>query len=240
MITFIHVSKSYPGGQVALDDVSLTIGRGEFAVFTGPSGAGKSSLLRAITFEILPDSGEVIIDTFRSSTIQRRRIPYLRRELGIVFQDFKLLGDRSIYENVAFALRITGFDDPRAIKERTLRALHRVGLYHRRNALPRELSGGEQQRVGVARATVNDPIFLLADEPTGNLDPRAARDILSLLEDINLGGTGIVLTTHRGLERFADLRSHRRFQMERGVVSEITTRTVRVGDPPPGRAAARA
>jgi cell division transport system ATP-binding protein len=221
MITFLHVVKAYPGGHVALDDVSLTLERGELAVFIGASGAGKSSLLKAMNFEILPDSGEVIIDNFRSSTIREREIPFLRRQMGVVFQDFKLLTDRSIYENVAFALRITGLDDPRAIKERTLRALHRVGLYHRRNAFPRELSGGEQQRVGVARAVVNDPVFLLADEPTGNLDPRAADGILALLSEINLGGTGVIIATHR-MERMVDLRSHRRFHVDKGAVEEAT------------------
>jgi cell division transport system ATP-binding protein len=212
---------------VALDDVCLTIERGQFVLFTGPSGAGKSSLLKAITFEILPDRGEVIVDAFHSSTVKRRQIPFLRRQLGIVFQDFKLLGDRSIFENVAFALRIVGVDDPRMLKERTLRALHRVGLYHRRNARPRELSGGEQQRVGVARALVNDPVFLLADEPTGNLDPRATDETFALLREINLGGTGVVVATHRPS---ADARCDRLFHIENGVVRELAA---------PGRRARR-
>ena len=228
MITFLHACKSYPGGHMALDDVCLTIERGQFVLFTGPSGAGKSSLLKAITFEILPDRGEIIVDTFHSSTVRRRQIPFLRRQLGIVFQDFKLLGDRSIFENVAFALRIVGVDDPRALKERTLRALHRVGLYHRRNARPHELSGGEQQRVGVARALVNDPVFLLADEPTGNLDPRAADEIFTLLGEINLGGTGIVVATHRPSR--TDPRCDCLFHIEHGLVREL---------PAPGRRASR-
>jgi cell division transport system ATP-binding protein len=218
MITFFHVHKAYPGGHVALDDVCLTIERGEFAIFTGPSGAGKSSLLRAIMFELHPDRGEVVVETFRSSKAKRRQIPRLRRQLGVVFQDFKLLRDRSVFENVAFALHITGVDDPRKIKERTLGVLHRVGIYERRNALPRELSGGEQQRVGVARALVNDPIYLLADEPTGDLDPRAGDEIFALLREISRRGTAVLVATHDPSR--ADPSRDRLFQVERGTVRE--------------------
>lgn len=218
MITFLHVHKTYPGGHVALDDVSLTIDRGDFVMVVGASGAGKSSFLKSITFEILPDHGEVIVESFRSSEIKRRQIPFLRRQLGVIYQDFKLLKDRSIFENVAFALRITGVDDPRRITERTLRALHRVGLSHRRHARPRELSGGEQQRVGLARALVNDPVFLLADEPAGNLDPQAGDVLFSLLREINRAGTGVIVATHRAAR--IDPRRDRLIELDSGVARE--------------------
>ena len=219
MIHFIHVSKSYPGGHVALDDICLSVDRGEFVVISGPSGAGKSTLLKAITFEVLPDRGEVIVESFRSAALKRRDIPQLRRQLGVIYQDFKLLKDRTIFENVAFALRITGIDHPRAIKERTLRALHRVGLAHRRHAHPRELSGGEQQRAGLARAIVLDPLYLLADEPTGNLDPRAGDELFALLREVNLAGTGVIVVTH-GAGR-ADPRRDRLVHIENGIAREL-------------------
>jgi cell division transport system ATP-binding protein len=219
MIHFVHVSKSYSGGHIALDDVCLSVDRGEFVVVSGPSGAGKSTLLKAITFEILPDRGEVIVETFRSTALRRRDVPLLRRQLGVIYQDFKLLKDRTIFENVAFALRITGVDHPRAIKERTLGALHRVGLAHRRHAHPRELSGGEQQRVGLARAIVLDPLYLLADEPTGNLDPRAADELFALLREVNLAGTGVIVVTH-GAGR-ADPHRDRLIHIENGVLREL-------------------
>jgi cell division transport system ATP-binding protein len=196
VITFFHVSKYYAGGQVALDDVCLTIERGELVLVAGPSGAGKSSLLKCIYMDLMPDEGEVVVESYRSSTITRRDIPFLRRQLGVVFQDFKLLPDRSILENVGFALRITGVNDRKTVHELGQLALHRVGLHHRRLARPHELSGGEQQRVAIARALVNDPVFLLADEPTGNLDSAAGREVFELLREINLGGTGVVIATH--------------------------------------------
>ncbi|MGD8397026.1 MAG: ATP-binding cassette domain-containing protein [Candidatus Eiseniibacteriota bacterium] len=221
MITFYHVSKSYPGEQLALDDVCLTIERGELVVVTGSSGAGKSSLLKCMYMELIPDAGEVVVESFRSSMITRHEIPYLRRQLGIVFQDFKLLPDRSILENVAFALRITGQNDRRTIRELAQLALHRVGLHHRRLARPRELSGGEQQRVAIARALVNDPVFLLADEPTGNLDHDSGREVLELLGEINLGGTGVVIATHAA--GAVDLPRARHLVVEAGRVQEVPT-----------------
>jgi cell division transport system ATP-binding protein len=228
MINFLHVHKSYPGGHVALDDVCLTIERDDFVIIAGASGAGKSSLLKSITFEILPDRGEVVVETFNSSQIKRRQIPFLRRQLGVIFQDFKLLKDRSIFENVAFALRITGVDNPRLITERTLRALHRVGLSHRRHARPRELSGGEQQRVGLARALVNDPVFLLADEPTGNLDPEAGEELFDLLREINLAGTGVIIATHHAGR--VDPRRDRLINLDEGVAREQRPAPTRVGN----------
>jgi cell division transport system ATP-binding protein len=196
MITFFHVTKVFPGGQPALSDVCLNIERGEFVVLMGQSGSGKSTLLKSIYMELLPDSGEVVVEKFRSSGITRHEIALLRRQLGVVFQDFKLLGDRSIVDNVAFALQITGVNDPRTIQALSQRALHRVGLHHRRFARPTEMSGGEQQRVAIARAIVNDPVFLLADEPTGNLDAESGQQVFDLLRGISLGGTGVLVATH--------------------------------------------
>ena len=219
MIHFVHASKSYHGGHVALDDVCLSVDRGEFVVVSGPSGAGKSTLLKAITFEVLPDRGEVIVESFRSTALKGRDVPRVRRQLGVIYQDFKLLKDRTIYDNVAFALRITGVDHPRAIQERTLRALHRVGLAHRRHARPLELSGGEQQRVGLARAIVLDPLYLLADEPAGNLDPRAGDELFALLREVHLAGTGVLLVTHNPGR--ADSRRDRLVHMENGIVREL-------------------
>jgi len=218
MIAFRSVTKTYTGGRTGLNAVTLAIERGDFMVITGASGAGKSTLLKAIMFEVLPDEGEVVVETFSSTKLRRRDIPRVRRQLGVITQDFRLLDDRSIFENVAFALRITGTADPRAIKEGTMRAIHRVGLAHRRHARPRELSGGEQQRAALARALVNDPLYLLADEPAGNLDARAGDQIFGLLREINLSGTSVLVATHNpgGI----DPRSDRIVRMENGTLLE--------------------
>jgi cell division transport system ATP-binding protein len=215
-----------------LNAVTLAVERGDFLVITGASGAGKSTLLKAVTFEILPDEGEVVVESFTSTRIRRREIPRVRRQLGIITQDFRLLDDRSIFENVAFALRITGIHDPRAIKDRTLRALHRVGLAHRRHSRPRELSGGEQQRAALARALVNDPLYLLADEPAGNLDARAGDQIFALLREINLGGTGVLVATHNpgGI----DSRRDRIVRMEGGALHEWVPGKAAPAGPAPG------
>jgi cell division transport system ATP-binding protein len=169
--------------------------RGEFVYLVGQTGAGKSSLMRLLYFDLHPSSGKVIIDKYDFSTITSRKIPHLRRKLGIVFQDFRLLEDRSIYENVAFALFVTNTRRSE-IKKRVLYALADVGLSHKRNQMPHELSGGEQQRVVIARALVNEPSILLADEPTGNLDPASSSEIMDLLMKINLRGTAILMATH--------------------------------------------
>jgi cell division transport system ATP-binding protein len=218
MIALRNVTKSYPGGHLGLAAVSITIDRGDFVVITGASGAGKSTLLNAITFRLRPDEGEVMVGKYSSLRLRRRDIPRIRRQFGIITQDLRLLDDRSIYENVAFALRITGTHDPRAVKHGTMRALHRVGLAHRLHSRPRELSGGEQQRAALARALVNDPVFLLADEPAGNLDARAGDQIFALLREVNLGGTGVLLATHNpgGI----DSRRDRIVRMENGVLHE--------------------
>jgi cell division transport system ATP-binding protein len=195
MIRFTKVSKSYARGGPALENVSFHIGRGEFAFLTGPSGAGKSTILKLVYVAERPTSGEVRVDGKSSVALTRDQIPQLRRRLGVVFQDFRLLEDRTAEQNVAFALEVTGVP-PTAIGPRVIRALTQVGLAGKAGALPRELSGGEQQRVAIARALINDPLVLLADEPTGNLDDRATRGIFQLLRDINASGTAVLMATH--------------------------------------------
>jgi cell division transport system ATP-binding protein len=195
VIRFNKVFKGYARGVLALRDVSIHIARGEFAFLTGHSGAGKSTALRMIYAEEFPTSGEVRVSGFATSELKPRDIPRLRRRLGIVFQDFRLLEDRSAEDNVAFALEVTGTRRS-AIAPKVMRVLAQVGLAGKALAQPRELSGGEQQRVGIARALVNDPLVLLADEPTGNLDERAQRGVFQLLREINANGTAVIMATH--------------------------------------------
>jgi len=180
---------------MALKDVSFHIGRGEFVFLTGHSGAGKSTVLRLIYAEEFPTAGEVRVAGTVTSELRRGDVPRLRRRLGVVFQDFRLLEDRSAEANVAFALEVTGARRG-TIAPKVMRVLAQVGLAAKAPAYPRELSGGEQQRVAIARALVNDPHVLLADEPTGNLDERAARGVFQLLRDINANGTAVVMATH--------------------------------------------
>ncbi len=194
MVQLYNVSYKYPGGE-GLDLINLKVDAGEFVFLTGASGAGKSTVLKLIYMDIFPRTGHVIVNNYNSLTIKRRHIPYLRRKLGIVFQDFKLLADRDVFANVAFALEVTGARN-RDIKKKVLRVLNEVGLNHKRNKRPHQLSGGEQQRVAIARALVNEPFILLADEPTGNLDPEAAEEIIELLERINIRGTAVLMATH--------------------------------------------
>jgi cell division transport system ATP-binding protein len=217
MIRFTKVSKVYPraGGGTALNDVTLHVAKGEFVFLTGPSGAGKSTILKLVFFEERPTSGEVRIGGFSSKDIRRRDVAILRRRLGIVFQDFRLLEDRSVEANVGFALEVTGATKAN-IPGKVSRVLTQVGLASKGNALPRELSGGEQQRVAIARALVNDPILLVADEPTGNLDERATRGIFQLLREINASGTAVVMATHNlDLIRRSDYRT---IELDRGEV----------------------
>jgi cell division transport system ATP-binding protein len=195
MIRFDKVTKDYPRSGTALRDVTFHIARGQFAFLTGPSGAGKSTILKLLYMDERPTAGEVRVSGYSSRDIKRRDIAKLRRRLGIVFQDFRLLEDRTAEANVAFALEVTG--TPRAtIPAKVSRALAQVGLASKVSAFPRELSGGEQQRVAIARALVNDPFVLVADEPTGNLDERATRGIFQLLREINASGTAVVMATH--------------------------------------------
>ena len=195
MIKFTNVTKEYPKTGAALKDVSFHIPKGEFAFLTGHSGAGKSTALRLIYLAEHPTSGEVRVSGFATSRVGGRDVSRLRRRLGIVFQDFGLLEDRTAEENVAFALEVTGARRS-TIGPRVMRVLTQVGLAGKAHQYPRELSGGEQQRVAIARALVNDPVVLLADEPTGNLDERATRGIFQLLRDINASGTAVLMATH--------------------------------------------
>jgi len=194
VINIYHLSKKYDG-KFALKDINLTVANGEFVFLVGPSGAGKSTLLRLIYMDEFPTEGQVVVGPFVSTKMSRRKIPYLRRKIGVVFQDFRLLDDRNIFENVAIAMRVTG-EKSFEIKRKVIQVLNQVGLYHKRNDYPSSLSGGEQQRVAVARAVVNSPAILLADEPTGNLDPEVTEEILKLLFRINASGTAVLMATH--------------------------------------------
>ena len=195
MIKFTNVTKEYPKTGAALHDVSFHVKKGEFAFLTGHSGAGKSTALKMTYLADKPTTGEVRVSGFSTGRVTGREVPLLRRRLGIVFQDFRLLEDRTAEENVAFALEVTGVR-PSQIGPRVMRVLTQVGLASKAQQYPTELSGGEQQRVAIARALVNDPLVLLADEPTGNLDERATRGVFQLLKDINAAGTAVLMATH--------------------------------------------
>ncbi|MFQ5823527.1 MAG: cell division ATP-binding protein FtsE [bacterium] len=194
MVKIHNVKMTYPNGD-GLESINLEIQNGEFVFLVGPTGAGKSTVLKLIYMEEFPVEGYVIVDKYDSLNIRKRDIPYLRRELGIIFQDFKLLEDRDVFENVAFALKVIGARR-KDIKKKSLRALAEVGLSHKSRKMPHELSGGEQQRVAIARAIVNEPFILLADEPTGNLDPKTSIEIMHILEKVNARGTAILMATH--------------------------------------------
>ena len=195
MITLENVSKSYAKGQPALNDVSLHIDKGEFVFIVGNSGSGKSALIKLLLKELEPTSGTIIVNDQNLGKMKRRKVPKYRRGVGVVFQDFRLLKDRNVYENVAFAQRVIERPN-RVIKKRVPEILTLVGLAEKYKSFPRELSGGEQQRVALARALVNRPNILLADEPTGNLDPKNSLEIMKLLEEINERGTTVLVVTH--------------------------------------------
>ena len=194
MIRFAHVSKDYPKGA-ALKNVSLHVAKGEFVFLTGHSGAGKSTILKMMYGELRPSAGDVRVSGYSIGDLSAADVPKLRRRLGVVFQDFRLLEDRTAEENVAFALEVTGARRD-GIPARVMRVLTQVGLAAKAHAYPQELSGGEQQRVAIARALVNDPAILIADEPTGNLDERATRGVFQLIREINAAGTCVVMATH--------------------------------------------
>ncbi|MDQ6781583.1 MAG: cell division ATP-binding protein FtsE [Candidatus Eremiobacteraeota bacterium] len=195
MIVFRDVSLVYPNGVHALSDVSLSIGRGEFLFLVGSSGQGKSSLLKCINREVRPTEGDITIDGQELSRLRNGAVPFLRRKVGVVFQDFKLLHQKTVWENVAYALQVTGAGS-RDVMRRVPRTLELVGIAHKSKMFPQELSGGEQQRTAIARSLVNNPLILLCDEPTGNLDPETSSEIMALLARINAKGTTMITATH--------------------------------------------
>ncbi len=195
MIEFLDVVKSYSVGNKALDGVSMTIEDGEFAFLVGPSGSGKSTIIKLITGELKPTSGSVHVNGYSLERIRKREIPYLRRTVGVVFQDFRLIETKTVYDNVAFAMRVVGARE-REIRERVPYVLDLVGLDTKSRRHPGELSGGEQQRLAIARALVNNPSTIIADEPTGNLDPARSYEIMMLLQEINNLGTTVLVVTH--------------------------------------------
>lgn len=195
MIRMFNISKTYPNGVKALVDVSIQIKRGEFVFLVGPSGAGKSTFTKLLFREELPEKGYILVNDQNIIRMKDREVPYLRRKIGIVFQDFRLLSEKTVFENVAFALRVSEAS-AKDVKKLVPAAIELVGLQGKENLFPSELSGGEQQRVGIARAIVNNPLMIIADEPTGNLDPETAKDIMKILDDINKLGTTIIMATH--------------------------------------------
>jgi cell division transport system ATP-binding protein len=195
MIRLHDVAKEYTQSRVALSHVTFQVKRGEFVFLIGPSGSGKTTILKLLYMEEKPTHGDVWVSGVHANTARRKEISQLRRKLGIVFQDFRLLEDRTAEQNVAFALEVTGAPKA-AIAQRVTRVLTQVGLAAKATQMPRQLSGGEQQRIAIARALVNDPHFLLADEPTGNLDERATRGVIQLLREINTAGTSVIMATH--------------------------------------------
>ena len=215
MIFFDDVCKTYVTGTEAVKHTTLHIEKGEFAFIVGPSGCGKSTLMKMILKEVEPTSGSIYVNGKDITKIPKNKVPYLRRSLGIVFQDFRLLPDKTVYENVAYAMRVIEAS-PKAIKKQVPNVLALVGLLQKAKVYPDQLSGGEQQRVAVARAIVNNPMVLVADEPTGNLDPETAWEIMSLLNDINRRGTTVVVATHA--KEIVDKMQKRVIAIENGTV----------------------
>ena len=215
MITLENVVKSYPNGVGAINGISLHIDRGEFVFIVGDSGSGKSTLIKLLLKELEPTEGTIRVNGVLLNRMKKRNIPKYRRKIGCVFQDFRLLKDKTVYENVAFAQRVIGVST-RRIKESVPAMLQMVGLSAKYKMFPQQLSGGEQQRVALARALVNSPDILLADEPTGNLDPKTSREIMKLLEEINRMGTTVVVVTHS--EEIVARMHKRVITMERGCV----------------------
>lgn len=215
MVEFRDVTKRYPNGTVALKNVSFTVDKGEFIFVVGPSGSGKSTLIKLILKEEDPTEGEVFVNGYELSTLSRKEVPYLRRSLGVVFQDFRLLPNKTVYENVAFAMQITEAL-PKEIRRQVPMALALVGLSRKANAYPGQLSGGEQQRVALARALVNSPSLLIADEPTGNLDPETSWEIMKLLAEVNHRGTTVIVATHE--KSIVDAMKKRVIAIERGIL----------------------
>jgi cell division transport system ATP-binding protein len=213
-----HLSKLYSRGLYALRDLTLTVNKGEFVFLTGPSGAGKSTFLRLLLLQERPSEGEMFVNGQNLTALKRREVQEYRRSLGFVFQDFKLIPTRTVLENISFVPEVIGVPAAQQ-RRRAFQVLKWVGLQHRMNAYPQELSGGEQQRIAIARALVNDPVLLLADEPTGNLDPDLSLEIMNLLREINAGGTTVVVATHdRELIRLVGRRT---ITLDQGRIVEI-------------------
>ncbi|MGN2337154.1 cell division ATP-binding protein FtsE [Clostridium cagae] len=215
MIEFKNISKIYDNNVKALSDVNIEINSGEFVFLVGPSGSGKSTFIKMILKEVEPTNGKIIIGNKDLSAINRKQIPYYRRKIGMVFQDFRLISNLNVYENVAFAMRVVEAS-PREVRRRVPMVLSLVGLSHKYKMFPNELSGGEQQRVSLARALVNNPSVLIADEPTGNLDPETAREIMELLDDINKSGTTVLMATHA--KEIVDYMKKRVIAIDRGEI----------------------
>lgn len=215
MITLEHVSKSYESQVQAINDINMHISPGEFVFIMGDSGSGKSTLIKLLLKEIAPTEGKIVVNGRNLAQIRRKNIPDYRRNIGCVFQDFRLLSDRNVYENVAFAQRVI-MEPKSLIKKRVPKILSTVGLAHKYRALPRQLSGGEQQRVAIARALINQPKLILADEPTGNLDAHNGWEIMKLLDDINQKGTTVIVVTHN--TEFIETMRKRVIEIHRGVI----------------------
>ena len=215
MIQMKNVYKKYPNGIVALNGMNVEIEQGEFVYVVGPSGAGKSTFIKMKYREERPTSGQMLVDGIDIATLKNKKVPLLRRQIGVVFQDFKLLPRLNVYENVAFALEVIE-ESPSKIRERVMKVLDMVGLKHKARMFPTELSGGEQQRVSIARSIVNRPKVVIADEPTGNLDPETSLDIMNLFEQINASGTTILMATHN--REIVNTLRHRVIAIEGGLI----------------------
>ncbi len=215
VLLMTDVSKSYGSGVFALQGVNIHITPGEFVFIVGPSGAGKSTFIKMLFREEVPSTGSIFVNGVDILKLEEKEIPYMRRQLGIIFQDYRLLPDRTVYDNVAFAMQV--IEEPyRKIKRIVMNVLDLVGLRRRANSYPNELSGGEQQRIAIARAIVNDPLMVIADEPTGNLDPETSRDIMQIFEEINITGTTIVMATHD--KEIVDSMDKRVIAIEKGCI----------------------
>ncbi|MGK0466802.1 cell division ATP-binding protein FtsE [Clostridium sp.] len=216
MIQFKKVTKIYDNNVIALSNIDVTIERGEFVFLVGPSGAGKSTFIKVLLKEVEPTTGSIILNDINVTKLTRKKTPFYRRKIGVVFQDFRLIDTLNVYENVAFAMRVIE-STAKDIKKKVPLVLDLVGLSKKHMAFPHELSGGEQQRVSLARAIVNNPTILIADEPTGNLDPETASEIMGILNDINKTGTTIIMATHA--KNIVDTMKKRVIAIEKGVIA---------------------
>jgi len=215
MVKFTNVTKKYSNGTLALSKVNISIAKGEFVFIVGQSGSGKTTLIKLILKEENPTEGKILVNGYEVSSMNRKEVPYLRRSLGVVFQDFRLLLDKTVYENVAFAMQITEAL-PKEIRRQVPMALALVGLSRKADMYPAQLSGGEQQRIALARAIVNNPALLIADEPTGNLDPDTAWEIMKLLTEINHRGTTVIVATHE--KGIVDALKKRVIAIDKGII----------------------